>query len=435
MKNRVKYILNYITKFWAAILFFFLSCLVILLTTVFNENYLLNILEKNNYYAGLHDVIQNQMSYQIVQAGFDEEVLENIFDEDLLRRSTKKVLDGLYNNNEINISTTSIEEQLNKNIEEYVSKRGLTIDDEEAVAKFVKEMANIYVTNVGYSNTIEKVRSTFSQLYTIVFMATIISSILLVLTYLGTKIFFKERNIITSLLTAGILLIFFSFYIKENIDINNITIYTGLISKIISNYINNILLIAEIVGIIYLIVALLMMIIFNKIINKLLAHKKVLNIILLIIWMVVIFMFSSQNAIKSTNTSNQVTKTFITITANITGNSYTEEELNNLIIDKTLIVRKSAHFLEYLILGFLVLNVFKDYHKISKKTLLYSLLFCILYATSDEIHQLFSLNRTCRIFDVFIDSLGASLGIFIYSIFYNYLNKYLKKHKKVNIMY
>ena len=197
MKNRVKYILNYITKFWAAILFFFLSCLVILLTTVFNENYLLNILEKNNYYAGLHDVIQNQMSYQIVQAGFDEEVLENIFDEDLLRRSTKKVLDGLYNNNEINISTTSIEEQLNKNIEEYVSKRGLTIDDEEAVAKFVKEMANIYVTNVGYSNTIEKVRSTFSQLYTIVFMATIISSILLVLTYLGTKIFFKERNIIT----------------------------------------------------------------------------------------------------------------------------------------------------------------------------------------------------------------------------------------------
>ena len=435
MKSRLKYFLNYITKFWAAILFFFFSCLLILLATVFNENFLLDILEKNNYYAGLHEVIQEQMSYQVVQAGFDEEVLENIFDDNMLRRSTAKVLDGLYDNSKIEISTTSIEEQLNLNIEEYVSKRGLAIDDEEAVNKFVKEMANIYVTNVGYSNTIEKVRNIFNEAYTAVFIGCIISGILLVITYLGTKYFFKERNIITSLLTAGILLVFFSFYIKENIDISNITIYTKLISTIISSYLSNILMIMEIVGIVFLVIGLLMMIIFNKIIDKLVEHKKVLNIILLVIWMIVIFLFSSQNGPKSTDTSNQVTKTFITITANITGNSYTEEELNNLVIDKTLIVRKTAHFLEYLILGILVINVLKDHLKINKKTLLYALLFCVVYAISDEIHQLFSAERTCRILDVFIDSLGASLGIFVYLVIYNYWQKHFKRKKKIKYMY
>ena len=106
-----------------------------------------------------------------------------------------------------------------------------------------------------------------------------------------------------------------------------------------------------------------------------------------------------------------------------------------MVIDKTLIVRKTAHFLEYLILGILVINVLKDHLKINKKTLLYALLFCVVYAISDEIHQLFSAERTCRILDVFIDSLGASLGIFVYLVIYNYWQKHFKRKKKIKYMY
>lgn len=426
MKNRIKYFLNYITRFFSAILFFVISILTILLVTVFNENFILDILENNNYYSDLSTIIKNQMSYQVVQAGFDDEVLDGIYDENLLRRSTKKVLDGLYNNKEINISTSKIEEELNKNIEEYVANRGFTIDDREAVDKFVLEMANIYKTNIGYSNVIEKVRTLFNNSHRIVLIGLIISVILFIGNYFFTKIVFKERNIIVSLFTAGILLIFFSYYVKENIDINNITIYTELISKVIINYINDIFRIMDILGYIYITIGLIIIILLNKFISKLKKHKKVINIILLLIWMFIIFLFSSQNGSNSTSTSNKVVLTMINVTATVTGNTYTDLEIKNMVIDKTTLVRKSAHFIEYLILGVFIINVLKDYAKINKRMILFALLFCFLYAISDEIHQLFSDGRTCKILDVFIDTFGSFVGICIYNIFYNI---YLKEKK------
>ena len=42
------------------------------------------------------------------------------------------------------------------------------------------------------------------------------------------------------------------------------------------------------------------------------------------------------------------------------------------------------------------------------------ILLCMLYACSDEIHQSFVLNRSGRIEDVFLDTVGASFGIVAY---------------------
>ena len=43
-----------------------------------------------------------------------------------------------------------------------------------------------------------------------------------------------------------------------------------------------------------------------------------------------------------------------------------------------------------------------------------SIFLSFLYACSDEVHQLFIVERTGRILDVFIDTLGASTGVFLY---------------------
>ncbi len=45
-----------------------------------------------------------------------------------------------------------------------------------------------------------------------------------------------------------------------------------------------------------------------------------------------------------------------------------------------------------------------------------SLVFCILYAISDEVHQLFVPGRGAQVSDVLIDSLGAFLGIGMYKM-------------------
>lgn len=46
-----------------------------------------------------------------------------------------------------------------------------------------------------------------------------------------------------------------------------------------------------------------------------------------------------------------------------------------------------------------------------------ALIICMLYAISDELHQLFIPGRSAEIRDVFIDSFGATVGIFIYILF------------------
>ena len=53
-----------------------------------------------------------------------------------------------------------------------------------------------------------------------------------------------------------------------------------------------------------------------------------------------------------------------------------------------------------------------------EKKVIYAVLLCLVYACSDEIHQLFICDRSGKIFDVFIDMLGSLSSIFITWLFY-----------------
>lgn len=125
--------------------------------------------------------------------------------------------------------------------------------------------------------------------------------------------------------------------------------------------------------------------------------NKIINIILVILWMIFIFIMSSFNATKSTNQSN--------IIVNIIKDKINIENITIL----SMVVRKIAHFTEYAILGLLVYNLIYSFDK----NIGYAILICILYAISDEIHQLFVPGRSCQILDVLIDSLGSITGIIL----------------------
>ena len=146
---------------------------------------------------------------------------------------------------------------------------------------------------------------------------------------------------------------------------------------------------------------------------------KTLNILLLVLWMLIIFTFSNANSTKSTNTSDKVIDIGINIVDSIRNEKTENKEL--LIEKLTLIVRKIAHFLEYLILGIIMYRVVSDYT--NKNVLILSILLCILYATTDEIHQIFINGRDVKIKDVLVDSIGIIIGCLIY--------KKIKENKRV----
>ncbi len=75
---------------------------------------------------------------------------------------------------------------------------------------------------------------------------------------------------------------------------------------------------------------------------------------------------------------------------------------------------KIEHFLAYLILSFLLtlsLHFQKRNLIVSKNYILFSIIFLILYATIDEVHQIFIPGRYCDIIDWTADVLGSISGV------------------------
>jgi VanZ family protein len=110
-----------------------------------------------------------------------------------------------------------------------------------------------------------------------------------------------------------------------------------------------------------------------------------------ILWMGVIFFFSSLPTIK-------------------TSRFYWPDFL----------LKKTAHFVEYFILSLFYFRAFLGSKISFKKSAFLAILISFFYAVSDEYHQSFTPGREPRLRDVVIDTFGASFAIY-------FINKYSSK--------
>lgn len=131
--------------------------------------------------------------------------------------------------------------------------------------------------------------------------------------------------------------------------------------------------------------------------------KKWLFTIITFIWVCVIFSFSLQTGEASSEISDSLVKKLITLF--MPGAQITSERLE--ILEHVL--RKCAHFSEFLVLGMLS-SIALRYWKLRYKVLC-NFGFCAIVAAADEMLQLFVGGRTGRVMDVMIDSAGAVVGI------------------------
>jgi len=115
--------------------------------------------------------------------------------------------------------------------------------------------------------------------------------------------------------------------------------------------------------------------------------KKYFRFIPAILWMLVIFYFSSKN------------------TSGVP-----------ISYDLQFYFFKSLHLIEYSILGFLLFFAFINFNV--------SLITGYLYAITDEIHQLFVIGRSGKFTDTLFDLTGILIGLSIYK----YIQKKFKNH-------
>ena len=73
------------------------------------------------------------------------------------------------------------------------------------------------------------------------------------------------------------------------------------------------------------------------------------------------------------------------------------------------VVRKSAHFTEFLLLGVSLFLTVRDLRKRASFWIPWAI--GAAYAVSDEVHQLFVPGRSCEVRDMIIDACGVLVGV------------------------
>lgn len=139
--------------------------------------------------------------------------------------------------------------------------------------------------------------------------------------------------------------------------------------------------------------------------------RRIIFAILAVTWMVVIFSFSARQGEESENQSIKAGMAVCHVFVPGFDNMSEEQQIHMAqTIDYP--VRKTAHAMEYALLAGLVLGAVTAV-VINIRYVAIAAFIAILYAATDEFHQLFVPGGSGRVTDVLIDGCGAVIGTLI----------------------
>jgi len=134
-------------------------------------------------------------------------------------------------------------------------------------------------------------------------------------------------------------------------------------------------------------------------------YRKVVPILLVIVWVGIIFFFSLQEGNISQSNSGFVVNFIYKYLSKIIG------DLNKGILHYY--VRKGAHITIYFILCLTIMNALYYGGFRGKGLFLRAFIICLFYASMDELLQSFVKGRSGRATDVIIDSIGIIMGLIL----------------------
>ncbi|MGD7052915.1 VanZ family protein [Sutcliffiella horikoshii] len=144
-------------------------------------------------------------------------------------------------------------------------------------------------------------------------------------------------------------------------------------------------------------------------------------------WMALIYFLSAQHAEQSANLSGGITEFVNEIVEQVAPDG--EFQIDEI----SFFVRKNAHFFAYLLLAILTLNAVRRSGGRGWISMGVAFIVSVLYAISDEVHQLFVPGRSGQVSDVLLDSTGALAGIALYAIISRWLGgKHNAKNERTN---
>lgn len=149
---------------------------------------------------------------------------------------------------------------------------------------------------------------------------------------------------------------------------------------------------------------------------------------MLIALYIVIFCFSAEDGESSSRASAAVTEALLKGYYGIVGGN--KKALPEMVLLLEGIVRKAAHFTEYLCMGLLSCSIVDLWYRPVRRGRLLVGLQILVSASLDEFHQYFIPGRNAAFKDVLIDTAGGVTGIILFLLFKNIYDMLKRLQKK-----
>lgn len=133
--------------------------------------------------------------------------------------------------------------------------------------------------------------------------------------------------------------------------------------------------------------------------------------------------------------SSQISGSFIELIIRFFNKNFenlTESEKLIIIEGYQHFVRKAAHFSIFAALGFFSAGFLYTYNSLKNiKTPIISVIFVLIYAIFDEVHQMFVPMRSGQLTDVLLDTLGGIFGAVLMNIFLLLIVKFMEAKNEI----
>jgi VanZ family protein len=152
---------------------------------------------------------------------------------------------------------------------------------------------------------------------------------------------------------------------------------------------------------------------------------KILLCAAVLIWMLGIGFLSAQTSARSYAMSTAIISRMVELIYPDFQNKPIEQQ-KGIIESLQYVTRKTAHVFLYMVLGALCPAALYYFGVPLKYRVILSVIICVAFALTDELHQLFVPGRSGQVIDIFIDSFGAVIGIILFGTLQAYRRKKLK---------
>ena len=232
-------LLGYLFGFITSITLILLVLLLICKFTISNKNYLLNILEKNNYYEKINDEIKEEMELHLLSTGFTNEILENVYTKEEVISDIKIFIDNMYDGKVTILDKSNIRFNLNINIDNFFKKTKLSVMNKTELNNFVDDLTNAYKDEIRLYGFIDDALVKFNKINNIINIGTIITLILfIILSFVLIKIV-KIKYYGSIIASGGLIILFIRLFIIEKVDVEELLIITENFSIILRNILIN----------------------------------------------------------------------------------------------------------------------------------------------------------------------------------------------------